>query len=195
MVSGTDKKQTHTTRTHGEYIVKDEEINCEPTATVRKPPVRSHSPIEVLYRYRDSQLQLGENYSYLFNLSPNICKSWYLNTQWFERLIKQWFLALEASRVFISSRSWIYSYFFFYYFTDNEENSQDGKLPVDGRRAETDVKQPARREKSESECESVSQSVSQSVLVAPVNIRYYQGVDIILFIWHGRRMSRDFLLS
>ena len=30
-------------------------------------------------RYRDSQLQVGKNYSYLFNLVSNICKSWCLN--------------------------------------------------------------------------------------------------------------------
>ena len=30
---------------------------------------------------RDPQLQVGENYSYLFDLRPNICKSWCLNTQ------------------------------------------------------------------------------------------------------------------
>ena len=34
-------------------------------------------PLEVVSRYRDPQLQVGENYSYPFNLRPNICKSWY----------------------------------------------------------------------------------------------------------------------
>ena len=36
-------------------------------------------PLEAVSRYRDPQLQVGENYSYLFNLSTNICKSWCLN--------------------------------------------------------------------------------------------------------------------
>ena len=37
-------------------------------------------PLEVASRYRDPQLQVGENYSYLFNLRPNIYKSCCLNT-------------------------------------------------------------------------------------------------------------------
>ena len=32
-------------------------------------------PLEVASRYRDPQLQVGENYSYLFNLRTIICKS------------------------------------------------------------------------------------------------------------------------
>ena len=32
-------------------------------------------PLEVVSRYRDPQLQVVENYSYLFNLSMNISKS------------------------------------------------------------------------------------------------------------------------
>ena len=32
-------------------------------------------------RYRDPQLQVGENYPYLFYLRPNICKYWCLNTR------------------------------------------------------------------------------------------------------------------
>ena len=36
--------------------------------------------LEVVSRYRDPQLQEGENYSYLFNLRPNIWKSFFLNT-------------------------------------------------------------------------------------------------------------------
>ena len=31
-------------------------------------------PLEVVSRYRDPQLQVAENYSYLFNLHTNICK-------------------------------------------------------------------------------------------------------------------------
>ena len=32
-------------------------------------------PLEVVSRYRDPQLQVGEIYSHLFNLGPNIYKS------------------------------------------------------------------------------------------------------------------------
>ena len=32
-------------------------------------------PLEVVSRYREPQPQVVENYSYLFNLRPNICKS------------------------------------------------------------------------------------------------------------------------
>ena len=32
-------------------------------------------PLEVVSRYRDPQPQVVENYSYLFNVSTNICKS------------------------------------------------------------------------------------------------------------------------
>ena len=32
-------------------------------------------PLEVVSHYRDPQLQVGGNYSYLFDLRTNICKS------------------------------------------------------------------------------------------------------------------------
>ena len=32
-------------------------------------------PLEVVSRYRDRQLQVGENYSYLFNFRSILCKS------------------------------------------------------------------------------------------------------------------------
>ena len=32
-------------------------------------------PLEVVSRYRDPQLHVGEKFSYLLNLTPNICKS------------------------------------------------------------------------------------------------------------------------
>ena len=38
-------------------------------------------PLEVVSHYRDPQHQVGEYYLYLFNLKPNICKSWWLNTR------------------------------------------------------------------------------------------------------------------
>ena len=34
----------------------------------------SFHPLEDVSRYRDPQLQVGENYSYVFNFRPNICK-------------------------------------------------------------------------------------------------------------------------
>ena len=37
-------------------------------------------PLEAVARYRDPQLQVGENYSYLFNFSSNIYRSWCLST-------------------------------------------------------------------------------------------------------------------
>ena len=43
-------------------------------------------PLEVVSRYRDTQLQVGEIYSYLFNLRPNIYESWCLSTH----LISNW---------------------------------------------------------------------------------------------------------
>ena len=43
-------------------------------------------PPEVVFRYRDPQLQMAEIYSYLFNLSKNICKSWYLDTHFFPNM-------------------------------------------------------------------------------------------------------------
>ena len=53
-------------------------------------------PLEVVSRYRDPQLQVDENYSYLFILRQNICKSECLNTHFVpsssdlsDRLIKQ----------------------------------------------------------------------------------------------------------
>ena len=39
------------------------------------------NPLEVVHRYRDPQLQVGENYSYLFDLRSNICQSWNLSIQ------------------------------------------------------------------------------------------------------------------
>ena len=38
-------------------------------------------PLEVVSRYRDPQPQVVENYSYSFNLSPNIYKYWSLNIE------------------------------------------------------------------------------------------------------------------
>ena len=36
-------------------------------------------PLEVVFRFRDPQLQEADNYSYLFNMSINICKYWCLD--------------------------------------------------------------------------------------------------------------------
>ena len=38
-------------------------------------------PLEVVSRYRGPQLQVGENYSYLFNLRQKNCKSFSLNAR------------------------------------------------------------------------------------------------------------------
>ena len=52
-------------------------------------------PLEIVSRYRDPQPQVVENYSFLFNLRPNIDKSWMFkhtfNSQyrWSDWLIKQ----------------------------------------------------------------------------------------------------------
>ena len=53
--------------------------NALATCSLNSLPIKSsylffHS-LKVVSRYRDPQLQMGENYSYLFNLIPNICKS------------------------------------------------------------------------------------------------------------------------
>ena len=50
----------------------------------------------ILNHYPGAQLQVGENYSYMFNLGPNICKHWCLSThfisnnsdliRWYNRL-------------------------------------------------------------------------------------------------------------
>ena len=37
-------------------------------------------PLKFSSRYRDPQLQVADNYSYLFNLNTNICKSLCLDT-------------------------------------------------------------------------------------------------------------------
>ena len=40
-------------------------------------------PLWVVSRKRDPQLKVGENYSHLLNLIPNICKSWCLKLIYF----------------------------------------------------------------------------------------------------------------
>ena len=37
-------------------------------------------PLQVVSRYHDPLLQVGGSYYYVFNVRPNICKSWYLST-------------------------------------------------------------------------------------------------------------------
>ena len=44
-------------------------------------------PLEVVSRYRDPQLQVAENYSYLFNLRTNVFKSGCLNTNFNPNII------------------------------------------------------------------------------------------------------------
>ena len=36
--------------------------------------------LEVVFRYCEPQLQVAENYSYVFNLTTDICQSWCLDT-------------------------------------------------------------------------------------------------------------------
>ena len=43
----------------------------------------SFHPVEVVSRYRDPQLQVVENYSYLFNFISKHCKFWCLNIRSF----------------------------------------------------------------------------------------------------------------
>ena len=44
-------------------------------------------PLEVVSRYRDPQVQVGENYPYLLNLGLNICKSQFLNPHSISKLL------------------------------------------------------------------------------------------------------------
>ena len=43
-------------------------------------PYFNFHPLEVVSHHRDPQLQVVENYAYLFDLRPNMYKSWYLNS-------------------------------------------------------------------------------------------------------------------
>ena len=43
--------------------------------TLIMPMYLNFHPLEVVSRYRDPQLQVAENYAYLFNLIPHIHKS------------------------------------------------------------------------------------------------------------------------
>ena len=43
-------------------------------------PNLNFHPLKVVSPYRDPQLQVVENYSYLFNLRTKICKTFLLNT-------------------------------------------------------------------------------------------------------------------
>ena len=56
-----------------------EKMLLEPLSYAKLIHLNFH-PLEVLSGYRDPQLQVAENYSYLFNLSRNICKSRCLDT-------------------------------------------------------------------------------------------------------------------
>ena len=46
----------------------------------------NYHPLEVVSRYRDPHLQVGENYSYLCNLRPNICKLRCLSTYFVSKI-------------------------------------------------------------------------------------------------------------
>ena len=51
-----------------------------PSAWPAKVIYLNFHPLEFVSHYHDPQLQVSENYSYLFNLSTGICKSWCLDT-------------------------------------------------------------------------------------------------------------------
>ena len=55
-------------------------LHCSLTLETLSCLFLNFHPIEVVSRYRDPQLQVSENYPYLFNSSANILKSWCLNT-------------------------------------------------------------------------------------------------------------------
>ena len=53
------------------------QIGCYVISVTAQLIYLNFQPLEVVSRYRDSQPQAVGNYSYLFNLRPNIKKSWY----------------------------------------------------------------------------------------------------------------------
>ena len=60
-------------------------LTYKPWCHVKIPcnPYRANlisQPLEVVSRYREPQLQVAENYSYLFSLAQTIYKHWSLNT-------------------------------------------------------------------------------------------------------------------
>ena len=63
-------------------------------------------------RCRDPQLQVGDNYTYLFNLRSNICKSWRWNTHFnFKNsdLIGKWTrLTVVVLYVWMANLSWFF---------------------------------------------------------------------------------------
>ena len=57
------------------YLSDSNENGESDTLTLAKINNLNFHPLEVVARYRDPQLQVGKNYSYLFNLRPTIGKS------------------------------------------------------------------------------------------------------------------------
>ena len=53
---------------------KESRVNKDKDPYPAKVNNLNFHPLEVVSRYRDPQLQVGENYADLFNLTPNICK-------------------------------------------------------------------------------------------------------------------------
>ena len=53
------------------YISRSIRVNPYPAKVI----CLNFQPLEVVSRYRDPQPQVVENYSYLFNLGPNIYRS------------------------------------------------------------------------------------------------------------------------
>ena len=61
--------------------------------------------LEAVGRGSETQLQVGENYWYLFNLRPNIWKSWFLNThfipnEWMNEWMKSYIAHVSSRRLF-----------------------------------------------------------------------------------------------
>ena len=71
-------------------------------------------PLVVVSRYRDPQLQVGDNYSYLFNLRPNIarriCKSWFFNPYFRSQYL--WFnLVNQVIKHIKNDQTWLAGYY------------------------------------------------------------------------------------
>ena len=64
-----------TSQQHSNIFQNIEKVNIIINPFPAKLIYLNFHPLEVVSRYRDPQLQAAENYSYLFNLSTDICKS------------------------------------------------------------------------------------------------------------------------
>ena len=62
------------------FVLHDIYNHVNPYDAIAKFIYLNFQPLEVVSRYRDPQLHVAENYSYLFHLSTHIRKSWCLYT-------------------------------------------------------------------------------------------------------------------